>query len=191
VTFTAATSSPTGRLRGHVGGDAVEFALGVDRAPVGDRTGACLGLVALGRGRAVRSLRASEAYAEHFGLDPTPGRRAIAEHRSAEIGDIARFPSPRKLVGYTGLTPRVEQSGERDRRGRLRKNGPKYLRWALIEAAHTAGRDSRYRPIVERMRTRHGCARGSKIAAIEIGRRLTEAIWHILTDDRPFAPAGA
>jgi transposase len=110
---------------------------------------------------------------------------------AAEIGDIARFPSPRKLVGYTGLTPRVEQSGERDRRGPLRKNGPNYLRWALIEAAHTAGRDPRYRPIVERMRTRHGRARGSKIAAIEIGRRLTEAIWHMLTHDRPFAPAGA
>jgi transposase len=110
---------------------------------------------------------------------------------AAEIGDIARFPSPRKLVGYTGLTPRVEQSGERDRRGPLRKNGPNYLRWALIEAAHTAGRDPRYRPIVERMRTRHGRVRGSKIAAIEIGRRLTEAIWHMLSDDRPFAPAGA
>jgi transposase len=110
---------------------------------------------------------------------------------ASEIGEIARFASPRKLVGYTGLTPRVEQSGERDRRGPLRKNGPNYLRWALIEAAHTAGRDPRYRPIVERMRARYGRTRGSKIAAIEIGRRLTEAIWHMLTYDRPFAPAGA
>jgi len=110
---------------------------------------------------------------------------------AAEIGDIARFPSPRKLIGYTGLTPRVQQSGERDRRGPLRKNGPNHLRWALIEAAHTAGRHPRYRPIVERMRLRHGRPRGSKIAAIEIGRRLTEAIWHMLTHDRPFAPAGA
>jgi len=110
---------------------------------------------------------------------------------AAEIGDISRFPTPRKLVGYTGLTPKVEQSGERDRRGPLRKNGPNYLRWALIEAAHTAGRDPRYRPIVERMRARHGKKRGSKIAAIEIGRRLSEAIWHMLTRDRPFAPAGA
>jgi len=110
---------------------------------------------------------------------------------AAEIGDITRFPSPRKLVGYTGLTPRVEQSGERDRRGALRKNGPDYLRWALIEAAHSAGRDPRYRPLVERMRARHGRKRGSKIAAIEIGRRLSEAIWHMLTNDQPFAPAGA
>ncbi len=110
---------------------------------------------------------------------------------ASEIGDIHRFPSARKLIGYTGLTPRVEQSGERDRRGPLRKNGPDYLRWALIEAAHTAGRNPRYQPIVERMRARHGRKRGSKIAAIEIGRRLTEAIWHMLTHDRPFAPAGA
>src|SRR5215210_3037647 len=110
---------------------------------------------------------------------------------AAEIGDIERFPSPRKLIGYTGLTPRVEQSGERDRRGPLRKNGPNYLRWALIEAAHTAGRHPRYRPVVERMRARHGRTHGSKIAAIEIGRRLTEAIWQMLSHDRPFAPAGA
>lgn len=110
---------------------------------------------------------------------------------AAEIGEIARFPTPRKLIGYTGLTPRVEQSGERDRRGPLRKNGPNYLRWALIEAAHTAGRHPHYRPIVERMRARHGRTRGSKIAAIEIGRRLTEAIWHMLTNNQPFAPAGA
>jgi transposase len=115
----------------------------------------------------------------------------LAATIAAEIGDIARFPSPRKLIGYTGLTPTVEQSGERDRRGPLRKNGPNYLRWALIEAAHTAGRDPRYRPIVERMRARHGRKRGSKIAAVEIARRLTEAIWHMLTHERPFAPAGA
>ena len=110
---------------------------------------------------------------------------------AAEIGDINRFPGPRKLIGYTGLTPAVDQSGERDRRGPLRKNGPNYLRWALIEAAHTAGRTPHYRPIVERMRARHGRTRGSKIAAIEIARRLTEAIWHMLTNDQPFAPAGA
>ena len=41
------------------------------------------------------------------------------------------------------------------------------------------------------MRERHGRKRGTKIAAIEIGRRLSEAIWHMLTTNQPFAPAGA
>src|SRR5437868_13675044 len=98
---------------------------------------------------------------------------------ASEIGEIGRFPSPRKLVGYTGLCPRVEQSGERDRRGPLRKNGPNYLRWALVEAAYSAARHPAYQPLRERMRARHGRKRGTKIAAIEIGRRLSEAIWHM------------
>ena len=140
--------------------------------------------------REVRRLGADHRYIPL--LITCPGIAWILAYTiAAEIGDIGRFPTPRKLVGYTGLTPRVEQSGERDRRGPLRKNGPHYLRWALIEAAHTAGRDRRYRPIVERMRARHGKKRGSKIAAIEIGRRLSEAIWHMLIRNRPFAPAGA
>jgi len=111
---------------------------------------------------------------------------------ASEIGDINRFASPRKLVGYTGLCPRVDQSGERDRRGPLRKNGPTYLRWALIEAAHVAVRcHPPYHELAERMRDRHGHKRGRKIAAIEIARRLAEANWHMLTRDQPLAPAGA
>jgi transposase len=62
---------------------------------------------------------------------------------------------------------------------------------ALVEAAHTAGRHPRYQPVVERMRARHGKKRGSKIAAIEIARQLSEATWHMLTKNQPFAPAGA
>ena len=56
---------------------------------------------------------------------------------AAEIGDVTRFPSPKKLCGYTGLCPRVSQSGESDRRGPLSKHGPRYLRWAMLEATCT------------------------------------------------------
>jgi transposase len=66
---------------------------------------------------------------------------------AAEIGDIARFPSPAKLAGYTGLCPRVYQSGGKDHRGPLAKNGPKYLRWALIEAAVHAASPALRRPL--------------------------------------------
>ncbi|HEU0245865.1 MAG TPA: IS110 family transposase [Gaiellaceae bacterium] len=110
---------------------------------------------------------------------------------ASEIGDIARFPTPVKLVGYSGLTPKVEHSGESDRRGPLRKNGPNHLRWALVEAAHTASRHPFYQPILERKRARHGRKRGTKIAALTIARKLAEAHWHMLTRNQPFAPAGA
>jgi transposase len=110
---------------------------------------------------------------------------------AAEIGDIARFSSPAKLSGYSGLCPRVYQSGECDRRGPLSKQGPKYLRWALVEASTHARSHPHYRERYERTRTRLGKQRGPRVAQIDLARRLCEAIWHMLTRDRPFAPAGA
>ena len=109
---------------------------------------------------------------------------------ASEIGDIRRFASPKKLVGYTGLCPIVRQSGERDVRGPLAKNGPKYLRWALVEAAIHAARDDRYKERYERTKRRLGRQRGAKVARVELARRLAEAIWHVLSKNEPFAPAG-
>jgi hypothetical protein len=52
---------------------------------------------------------------------------------ASELGDIHRFASPAKLVGDSGLCPRVKQSGALDARGPLSKAGPRYLRWGLME----------------------------------------------------------
>ena len=84
----------------------------------------------------------------------------------------------------------MRQSGPKDRRGPLAKNGPKYLRWALIEAATHASRDIRYRDRYERTKHRLGRQRGAKVARVDIARQLAEAIWHVLTKNEPFAPAG-
>jgi transposase len=110
---------------------------------------------------------------------------------AAEIGDIGRFASPRKLCGYSGLCPRVYQSGDTDRRGRLTHAGPRYLRWALIEAAVHAGQHALYRDRYQATKRRLGRQRGPRVAQVDIARRLAEAIWHMLTRNQPFAPAGA
>ncbi len=110
---------------------------------------------------------------------------------AAEIGDIGRFPGPRKLAGYTGFCPRVHQSGERDLRGPLAKQGPKYLRWALVEAATHACTAAAYRDRSQQTKARIGKQRGAKVAQIDLARRLSEAIWHMLSRDQPFAPKGA
>jgi transposase len=109
---------------------------------------------------------------------------------ASEIGDISRFASPKKLAGYTGLCPLVRQSGGKDRRGPLAKNGPTYLRWALIEAATHAARDRRYRDRYERTKARLGRQRGAKVARVDLARQLAEAIWYVLTKNEPFHPAG-
>ena len=92
---------------------------------------------------------------------------------AAEIGEIERFASPEKLTGYTGLCPRVNQSGETDRRGPLTKHGPTYLRWALLEATMHALQATPPTPsATSAPSSRLGKQRGAKVAQVDIARRL-------------------
>lgn len=53
----------------------------------------------------------------------------------AELGDLSRFVSPRQLMGYLGLVPREDSSGEHRHQGSITKAGNSYARRAMIEAA--------------------------------------------------------
>jgi transposase len=139
---------------------------------------------------ALRRLGAEHAYVPLLMTAPGIGW-VLGYTIAAEIGDIGRFATPKKLVGYTGLCPSVDQSGGHDWRGELAKNGPKYLRWALIEAATHAARHPVYAERYQRTKTRLGKQRGAKVARVDIARKLAEAIWWMLNTTKPFAPAGA
>jgi transposase len=54
----------------------------------------------------------------------------------AELGDLARFETPRRLMGYLGLIPSENSSGPRRRQGSITKAGNSSARRALVEAAH-------------------------------------------------------
>src|SRR4029077_5961701 len=58
----------------------------------------------------------------------------------AEIGDITRFGSARKLAAWAGLTPTVRGSDRTVRHGHISKQGSVWVRWVLCEAAQTAKR---------------------------------------------------
>jgi transposase len=147
-----------------------------------------------------REINALEAELRRLGADhpylpllrTVPGISWILGYTiAAEIGDIHRFATPAKLAGYSGLCPRVYQSGDNDRRGPLSKRGPRYLRWALLEASIHACRHPLYAERYQRTKQRLGRQRGPRVAQVDLARRLTEAIWHMLTRNQPFAPAGA
>jgi hypothetical protein len=69
--------------------------------------------------------------------------------------------------------------------------GPRYLRWALVEAATPACTAPVYRDRDQQTEARIGEQRGAKVAQVDLARRLSEAIWHMLTGNQPFAPEGA
>ena len=56
---------------------------------------------------------------------------------TTEIGDFERFSGGRKVSCFSGMVPKNNSSGERERKGSITKAGDKYLRRALIEAVGT------------------------------------------------------
>lgn len=106
---------------------------------------------------------------------------------ASEIGDISRFASARKLIGYAGLAPRIKQSGQSSRTGRLSKAGPDTLRWAAVEAAQQAWRPSNpWHPLYTDIKRRHGKANPAKAA---VARKVLIAAWHVLSLEQPFKPS--
>jgi hypothetical protein len=131
---------------------------------------------------------------EQLLADAQPRLRSRLDQRvHRRLGDRRHrtLRRPAKLSGYTGLCPRVHQSGYTDRRGPISKHGSRYLRWALFEAALHACNHPIYKERYQRTKRRLGRQRGPKVAQIDLSRKLTEAIWHMLTRNQPFAPAGA
>ena len=94
------------------------------------------------------------------------------------IGEIERFPTAKKLVGYAGLGAKVHASGQTHRSGGITKQGRKELRRVLIEAAWIAVRyDQHWREQFERLAYRIGRAKSHRA----IARKLLVVIWHVLT----------
>ena len=95
----------------------------------------------------------------------------------AEIGDIGRFPTARKLCAWAGLTPQVRNSDRTLRHGHITKQGSPWVRWILQEAAQTAKRSPLFADTYGQLARR----RGRNIATVAIARRLLARSFHILT----------
>jgi transposase len=126
----------------------------------------------------------------------------------AELGDLARFESPRKLMGYLGLIPSEDSSGPRRRQGRITKAGNSSARRALVEAAHAYSHPARVSWVIARRhsalpklitdiawkaqlrlcsRFRHLAARGvprNKVV-VAVARELCGFVWAIAHDIKP------
>jgi transposase len=139
---------------------------------------------------AVERLVATDALDSHEirRLMTVPGVNVIcAATFIAAIGEIGRFESPRKLVGYLGLDPRVYQSGSTPAtHGRISKQGSGSVRHALVEASWSVVRQpGPIRAFYERVRAR----RGHQVAIVAAARKLACLFWCLLTRSEDYAYA--
>lgn len=97
----------------------------------------------------------------------------------AEVGDVSRFRSPRKLTSWAGLTPKTRSSDAKVRTGHISRQGSPALRWAMVEAAQKAERSGGHlREMFERIAKR----RGRKIARVAVAREILELCYYGLRD---------
>ena len=126
----------------------------------------------------------------HSGLKGDPGYRALmtlpgvgkvlAAIFVAEIGDVGRFGSAKKLCSWAGLTPKHRESDEVVHRGNITKQGSPLVRWAAIEAVgnYRAKGNEKLRADYKRIAER----RGKYKARVAVARKLLTLVFYVLRD---------
>ena len=99
------------------------------------------------------------------------------------IGDIRDFADPGKLAAYLGLVPRVQNSNETERSGRITKQGNKLARTCLVQCALIA---KRYSSFLGKFYQRIQRRRGGGKANIALARKFLGVIYHTLKNNWVF-----
>jgi transposase len=128
----------------------------------------------------------------------------------AEIGDLSRFESPRRLMAYLGLVPSERSTGETVRRGGITKAGNGRVRHMLVESAWTyrhpprIGKDKLYKlervppkvreiawkaqtRLTARYRALSGRGKKMTIVCTAIARELVGFMWSVAREVQPAA----
>lgn len=101
----------------------------------------------------------------------------------AEIADINRFQTPWKLVAYAGLSPTHRESSGKIKKGRITKQGSRWLRYATVEAANIARlHDARLKSFYDRIAPR----RGPQKAKVATAKEMLVIMWYMLTRNEAY-----
>ena len=122
-------------------------------------------------------------------LDSIPGiATRMAEQILAEIGTNIKkqFPSAAHLCSWAGLVPGHNESAGK-RKSAKSKNGNKYLKSALVEAAHSVAASKNY---LGAMYRRTAARKGRKRAAISVAHAMLRIAYYLLTREEMYVDLG-
>jgi len=103
----------------------------------------------------------------------------------AEIGDVNRFGSGEQLCSYAGIIPSTYSSGGVTRHGHITREGSRWLRWAMVEAAMT---HLKHDTSITRAYHRIAEKKGKQVAQVAAARRLLLCCYSVLKHGRPYRP---
>lgn len=94
-----------------------------------------------------------------------------------EMGDLSRFSNRRQVACYLGLVPSSYDSGDRERRGRITRQGSGRVRRVLCQAAWVRMRHSAESKLAY-LRIVGGDKKRRKAGVVALMRRLAIRLWH-------------
>lgn len=102
----------------------------------------------------------------------------------AEVDDISRFRSYRHLASYAGLVPCLDASAGKEKMGRITKQGSRYLRTALVEAAQAAARmqNCRLRVFFRRRIVKAGYQK----AIVATAHKILQYAFYVMKNQTPY-----
>jgi transposase len=102
-----------------------------------------------------------------------------------EMGEVHRFPNPKKLCSYAGLVPRTIQSGSHVYHGRILKECNQNLKWILGQCTHI---HIRHCPnsLITKLYYRVENKKGTNKAIVAASRKLLTCIWYMLIKSETF-----
>jgi len=102
----------------------------------------------------------------------------------AEVGEVNRFSDGDRLCSYAGLVPSTHASGGVVRHGGITKEGSRWLRWAMVEAAmvHVHKYDTAMTRAYHRIAER----RGKQVATVAAARKLLTVCYSVMVNRIPY-----
>ena len=102
----------------------------------------------------------------------------------AEIEDISRFDSPDKLLAFSGLDPRLFQSGTQEFKGRMNKKGSVVLRRVLMNCAESIMISNLV--FYDYYRKKRDEGKAHRVALSHLARKLVRLIYKLETEHIDF-----
>jgi transposase len=101
-----------------------------------------------------------------------------------ELGDYKRFQLIKQVAAYVGIIPSSRSSGERVRHGKICKDGNRYIKWALVQSANSAGKS---RSAIGRYFRKRLIKKGYQKACVATAHKLLRIAIGVLRTNTPYS----
>lgn len=97
----------------------------------------------------------------------------------SHLGYFDRFSKAKQVSNYVGLTPKIDQSGENEKKGKTSKRGCRQIRRVIVQGAWALVRSKKGGMLKEKFE--RICAKSGKYTAIiAVAREMLEILFHMV-----------